>query len=69
MRCFCCEYRQDYIGEGSAYFEEDSCSLCYLTNEHEQTENRNGEIGCVFNKKTLDKRKRLLDKMYESEQK
>ena len=62
MRCCCCKYRQDYIGEGSAYYEEDSCTLCYLTNEDEQTENIKGEIGCKFNQKTLDKRYRQCQK-------
>ena len=50
------------MGEGSAYYEEDSCTLCYLTNEDEQTENQY-EIGCKFNRKTLDKRKRLLQEV------
>lgn len=56
MRCDICKYRQSYIGEDSAYYEEDSCSLCFLTNESEQTENKYGEIGCLFNRQTLDKR-------------
>lgn len=60
MRCSVCKYRQDYVGEGSGYYEEDSCTLCWLTNEDEQTENQYG-IGCKFNSKTLDKRKRDLD--------
>lgn len=59
MRCSSCKYAQSYIGEGSGYYEEDSCTLCYLTNDDEQTENQYG-IGCKFNQKTLDKRKRLL---------
>lgn len=58
MRCNICKYAQSYIGEGSAYYEEDSCTLCVLTNEDEHTENRYG-IGCKFNQKTLDKRYRL----------
>lgn len=58
MRCNVCKYEQGYIGEGSAYYEEDSCTLCNLTNEDEQTENRYG-IGCKFNQKTLDKRYKL----------
>lgn len=56
MRCNVCKYRQDYVGEGSGYYEEDSCTLCILTNDSEQTENKQGEIGCLFNQKTLDKR-------------
>lgn len=58
MRCNICKYAQSYIGEGSAYYEEDSCTLCYLTNEDEQTENKYG-IGCKFNQRTLDKRDKL----------
>lgn len=55
MRCNICKYAQDYIGEGSGYYEEDSCTLCYLTSEEEQTDNAYG-IGCKFNQRTLDKR-------------
>ena len=58
MRCSSCKYRQSYIGEGSGYFEEDSCTLCWLTTEEEQTENKHG-IGCIYNQKTLDKRFKL----------
>ena len=58
MRCNVCKYEKSYTGEGSGYYEEDSCTLCNLTNEHEQTENRNG-IGCKFNQRTLDKRYKL----------
>lgn len=61
MRCSICKYAQSYVGEGSGYYEEDSCTLCWLTNEDEQTENRNG-IGCIFNYRTLDKRNKLLEK-------
>ena len=43
------------MGEGSGYLEEDSCTLCWLTTEEEQTENKHG-IGCIYNQKTLDKR-------------
>ena len=64
MRCSVCKYRQDYIGEGSGYYEEDSCSLCWLTEEKEQTENRFG-IGCKFNYKTLDKRYKDLHQAHE----
>jgi hypothetical protein len=64
MRCNICKYATSYVGEGSAYFEEDSCTLCWLTDESEQTENRYGEIGCIFNQRTLDKRRRELDKEY-----
>lgn len=63
MRCNVCKYRQSYVGEGSGYFEEDSCTLCWLTNESEHTEDRYGNIGCLFNQRTLDKRKRELDKL------
>lgn len=62
MRCNVCKYRQDYVGEGSGYYEEDSCTLCWLTNEDEQTENQYG-IGCKFNQRTLDKRNKELNKM------
>ena len=62
MRCNVCKYAQFYIGEGSDYYEEDSCTLCWLTNEDEQTENQYG-IGCIFNQRTLDKRNKDLDKM------
>lgn len=62
MRCSCCKYAQSYVGEGSGYYEEDSCTLCSLTNENEQTENRYG-IGCKFNYRTLDKRNKELNKM------
>jgi hypothetical protein len=55
MRCNICKYAQDYVGEGSGYYEEDSCTLCFLTCEEEQTENDYG-IGCKFNQRTLDKR-------------
>lgn len=64
MRCIVCKYAHDYIGEGSAYYEEDSCTLCDLTDEKEQTEDKYGNIGCLFNQRTLDKRKRELDKLY-----
>lgn len=56
MRCSTCKYTQFYMGEGSAYYEEDSCTLCYLTNEDEQTENQYG-IGCKFNQKLWIKEK------------
>lgn len=62
MRCFNCKYEQQYVGEGSGYYEEDSCSLCMLTTEEEQTEDRHGNIGCLFNQRTLDKRYRELGK-------
>lgn len=65
MRCSVCKYRQNYVGEGSAYFEEDSCTLCWLTNEDEQTENQYG-IGCKFNRRTLDKRHRELDEAFKT---
>lgn len=65
LRCSSCKYRQSYVGEGSGYFEEDSCTLCYLTNEDEQTENIYG-IGCIFNQKTLDKRYRLTRNNFDS---
>lgn len=58
MRCSICKYAQHYTGEGSSYYEEDSCTLCKLTSKDEQTENRYG-IGCKFNQKTLDRRYRL----------
>lgn len=58
MRCSSCKYRQSYVGEGSGYFEEDSCTLCWLTTEEQQTENKHG-IGCIYNQKTLDKRFKL----------
>ena len=64
MRCSCCKYRQDYVGEGSGYYEEDSCTLCWLTTEEEQTENRFG-IGCKFNYRVLDKRFRDLNQAHE----
>ena len=67
MRCNVCKYRQDYVGEGSGYYEEDSYTLCWLTNESEQTENRYGEIGCIFNQRTLDKRNRELNKMFKED--
>lgn len=57
MRCNVCKYAQNYIGEGSSYYEEDTGTLCILTIEDEQTENKNG-IGCICNQKTLDKRYR-----------
>ena len=63
MRCNCCEYAQYYVGEGSGYYEEDTCTLCSLTNEDEQTENKQG-LGCIFNKRTLNKRKRRMDAFY-----
>lgn len=59
MRCSVCKYARSYVGEGSGYYEEDSCTLCALTSEEEQTENAYG-IGCIFNQKTLDKRNRQL---------
>lgn len=59
MRCSFCKYARSYVGEGSGYYEEDSCTLCSLTDEEEQTENRYG-IGCIFNQRTLDKRNRQL---------
>lgn len=58
MRCNVCKYAQSYIGEGSAYFEEDSGTLCWLTSGDEQTEDRYGNIGCKYNQRTLDKRYR-----------
>lgn len=64
MRCNVCKYAQSYIGEGSGYLEEDSCTLCWLTNEEEQTENRYG-IGCKFNQKTLDKRNKKINEAIE----
>lgn len=64
MRCNVCKYKQSYVGEGSGYYEEDSCTLCFLTNENEQTEDRYGNIGCLFNQRTLDKRNRQLNKMW-----
>lgn len=59
MRCNVCKYAQSYMGEGFGYYEEDSCTLCYLTTEAEQTENAYG-IGCKFNQETLDNRYRRL---------
>lgn len=38
MRCNVCKYKQGYAGEGSSYYEEDSCTLCFLTDYSEQTE-------------------------------
>ena len=64
MRCNICKYVQSYVGEGSGYYEEDSCTLCWLTDESEQTENRYG-IGCIFNQRTLDKRRRDLNKEFQ----
>lgn len=64
MRCMVCKYKQSYVGEGSGYYEEDSCTLCFLTNENEQTEDRYGNIGCLFNQRTLDKRNRQLNEMW-----
>ena len=64
MRCNVCKYRQDYVGEGSGYYEEDSCSLCWLTTEKEQTENKFG-IGCKFNYRTLDRRYKCLNEAHE----
>lgn len=65
MRCSVCEYKQSYVGEGSGYLEEDSCTLCWLTNEEEQTENNRG-IGCIFNQKTLDKRQKAMRENFDS---
>jgi len=59
MRCNVCKYQQSYIGEGSAYYEEDSCTLCFLTDESEQTENKYG-IGCIHNQRTLDSRYKVM---------
>lgn len=64
MRCNICKYAQSYVGEGSGYYEEDSCTLCWLTDEREQTENKYG-IGCIFNQRTLDKRQRDLNKEFQ----
>lgn len=58
MRCNICKYKQSYVGEDSGYLEEDSCTLCWITNRDEHTEDRYGNIGCKFNQKTLDKRYR-----------
>ena len=44
MRCNICKYAQSYIGEGSAYYEEDSCFLGWLSDESGQTENKYGEF-------------------------
>lgn len=65
MRCNVCKYASSYVGEGSGYYEEDSCTLCALTSEEEQTENAYG-IGCVFNQKTLDKRNKQLMENYKN---
>ena len=63
MRCSICKYAQSYVGEGSGYYEEDSCTLCWLTNEDEQTYNDYGG-GCKFNRKTIEKRRRELDEAF-----
>lgn len=60
MRCNVCKYKQGYAGEGSSYYEEDSCTLCFLTDYSEQTENSKGEIGCRLNQRTLDYRYRMM---------
>lgn len=53
MRCIFCNYAQQVYN-----CDDDTCSVCWLTSEEEQTENKYGQIGCLYNQKTLDKRNR-----------
>ena len=55
MRCCNCPYAQP-IYEYNC--DELPCEVCGLVADKEITENRNGEMGCLFNKRTLDKRYR-----------
>ena len=58
MKCATCKYSKGSLSQGSSYYEEDSHSLCFLTDYGEQTDT-NG-LGCRLNQRTLDYRYRMM---------